>query len=733
MEGICGRKGDRMSKKWYRVQKLKAIFILALAVVFTNAVVSYSNTVKLIHNQQWVIYSYKVVTQLESIQSALKDTETAQRNYLITADADDLKIYIAAYQQTNKNIELISKLTAANHQNQQWISLLEPKISNRLKMLQQEIFLRQNQGFEAVRQQILSNKDKQSSKEIQQLIHGFLEVEQNLLQQGMQQSQASSQKAIVTFFIAAIVDLVLVTLLYDLLWRYIRQLQQTELALRQSENRLRAMIDAEPECIQLIAADGTLLEINAEGLAIMEVESADVLIGKAIDEVIVPEYRAAFADLHKNVCQGKKVTLEFEIVGFKGTRRYMETHAVPLRNESDDTFIHLALMRDITQQKQAEQKIREQGLLLDVSSDAILVRNIYNQILFWNQGAERLYGWKTGEVVGKNVLQLLYKDISLQLEDAYLRVMNTGEWRGELHQLTREGKVIIVESRWILMRDDNGQPKSILSVNTEITQQKQLEAQLLRSQRLESIGTLASGIVHDLNNILSPILMSVQLLQKKLPDSQSQQILQTLENNVKRGANLLKQVLSFARGIEGKQTIFQIQPLIAEIEQIIAQTFPKSIICQIDIPKNLWYVRGDATQLHQVLINLVVNARDAMPNGGILRMAAENLVIGEHSAQINIDAKTGSYIAIVVTDTGMGMSSEVQQRIFEPFFTTKDVGKGTGLGLSTALGIIKNHGGFLNVYSQVNRGTQFTVYLPASTSKDTHLLSPDLESVIVDG
>ncbi|MEH2273529.1 MAG: PAS domain S-box protein [Nostoc sp.] len=722
-----------MIKKWYRVQNLKAIFILALAVVLTNAVVSYSNTVKLIHNQQWVISSYEVITQLESIQSLLKDSETAQRNYLITADADDLQTYLAAYQQTNSNIQILSNLTTDNHQKQQWISLLEPKITNRLNILQQEIYLRQKQGLEAVRQQILSDKDKQIGKRIQQLIHDSLKTEQNLLQQGMQQLQASSQKAIVTFFIAAIVDLVLVTLLYDLLWRYIRQLQQTELTLRQSENRLRAMIDAEPECIKLIARDGTLLEINAYGLAMMEVESADVLIGKPIDTVIVPEYRAAFADLHKSICQGNKGTLEFEIVGFKGTHRYMETYAVPLRNESDGTFIYLALTRDITQQKQAEQKIREQAALLDVSTDAILVRNIHNEILFWNKGAERLYGWKAEEVVGKDVLQLLDKEISPQVEDAYLRVMNTGEWRGELHQLTREGKVIIVESRWTLIRDDNGQPKSILSVNTQITEQKQLEAQLLRSQRLESIGTLASGIIHDLNNILSPILMSVQLLQKKLPDSQSQQILQTLENNVKRGANLLKQVLSFARGIEGKQTIVQIQPLMAEIEQIIAQTFPKSIIYQTDIPKNLWNVCGDTTQLHQVLINLVINARDAMPNGGIFRIVAENVVIGEHSTQINIDAKVGSYIAIVVTDTGMGMSSEVQERIFEPFFSTKEVGKGTGLGLSTVLGIIKNHGGFVNVYSQVSRGTQFTVYLPASTSRDTHSLSQELESVITDG
>lgn len=722
-----------MMKKWSRIQKLKAIFILALAVIFTNAGVSYSNTIKLIHNQQWVTSSYEVITQLESIQFTLKDTETAQRNYLITSDADDLQTYLESYQQTNSNIQILSKLTVKNQQKQQWIYLLEQKITNRFNILQQEIYLRQVQGLEAVRQFILSNQDKQISKEIQQLIHNSLKAEENLLQRRMQESQASSQKVMVTFFIAAVVDLVLVALLYDLLWRYISRLQQTELALRQSENRLQAMIDAEPECIKLISRDGTLLEINAYGLAMMEVESADVLIGKPIEAVIVPEYRAAFADLHESVCQGNKGTLEFEIVGFKGIRRYMETYAVPLLNESDGTFIHLALMRDITQKKQAEQKIREQAALLDVATEAIWAQNIHNQILFWNKGAESLYGWKVEEVVGKNVVELLYKDTSLQLEDAYLSTINKGEWRGELHQLTREGKKIIVESRWTLVRHDNGQPKSILSVNTEITQQKQLEAQLLRSQRLESIGTLASGIVHDLNNILSPILMSVQLLQKKLPDSQSQRILQTLEKNVKHGANLLKQVLFFARGIEGKRTIVQIQLLMAEVEQIIEQTFPKSIICQTDIPNNLWHIRGDTTQLHQVLINLAINARDAMPNGGILRIATQNMVIGEHSAQINIDAKVGSYIAIVVTDTGMGMSPAVQEQIFEPFFTTKEVGKGTGLGLSTVLSIIKNHGGFVNVYSQVGRGTQFTVYLPASTSKDTHSLSPELESVTGDG
>jgi PAS domain S-box-containing protein len=461
----------------------------------------------------------------------------------------------------------------------------------------------------------------------------------------------------------------------------------------------------------------------------MEVDTAEGLIGKPIETAIAPEYREAFADLHERVCQGEKGTLEFEIVGFRGTRRWMETHAVPLRNESDGTLLHLAVTRDITKRQQAEQKIREQAALLDVATDAILVRNIHNQILFWNKGAERLYGWKLEEALGKNVVELLYKDTAPQLQDAFFTVIHTGEWQ----HLTKDGKKIIVESRWTLMRDDKNQPKSILSVSTEITQKKQLEAQLLRSQRLESIGTLTGGIAHDLNNVIAPVLMSVELLQMKLHDQQSQRVLQTLENNVKRGASLLKQVLSFAQGIEGKRTIVQVKHLLNEIGQIVNQTFPKSITCHVDISENLWYVFGSPTQVYQVLMNLVVNARDAMPNGGTLAITVENVGIDENYTQLNFHAQAGSYVDISVRDTGIGIPPEIQERIFEPFFTTKDVGKGTGLRLSTTLGIIKNHGSFVNVNSEIGKDTEFKVYLPAVLDCTQPVHSPKLEAATGNG
>jgi two-component system, cell cycle sensor histidine kinase and response regulator CckA len=713
--------------KWSVIHKLRALFILVLAILFTNTVVSYTTTIKLIHNQQWVTSSPGIITQFSNLNSILQNAKISQRNYLITANPNDLTAYLQARQQTDKNLEIMKQLTQ-DSENQQLISILAEKITQKLNNLQTEISVVQNQGLDTVTQLVLFHEKQRLSQDIQQLIDDNLAAEKNILQQPSQTSQGNAHKSITTFFLAAFIDLLLVALLYDLLWRYVNKLQHTEIDLRQSENRLRAIIDAEPECIKLIARDGTLLEINASGLAMLELETTEGLIGKPISGAIAPEYRQAFTDLHQRVCQGEKGTLEYEIVGFKGTRRWLETYAVPMRNEADDTFIHLAVTRDLTQRQQAEQKIREQAALLDVATDAILVRNIHNQILFWNKGAERLYGWKLEEAVSKNAIGLLYKKTSPQLQDAFFQVIHKGEWRGELQQLTKDGEEIIVESRWTLMRDEKNQPKSILSVSTEITQKKQLEAQLLRSQRLESIGTLAGGIAHDLNNVLAPVLMSVELLQMKLHDEQSQRVLQTLENNVKRGANLLKQVLSFARGIEGKRTIVKIRGILQEIEQIVNQTFPKSITCEVDVSENLWYVSGNITQLHQVLMNLVVNARDAMPEGGIIKIILENVVINQ-----NIHPQAGSFVAISVIDTGMGIPPEIRERIFEPFFTTKELGKGTGLGLSTTLGIIKNHGGFVNVDSEIGKGTKFKVYLPAVSERTPQVHVTELQAATGNG
>ncbi|MDL5503785.1 MAG: ATP-binding protein, partial [Candidatus Methanoperedens sp.] len=209
-------------------------------------------------------------------------------------------------------------------------------------------------------------------------------------------------------------------------------------------------------------------------------------------------------------------------------------------------------------------------------------------------------------------------------------------------------------------------------INTDITGKKKLEEQFLRAQRMESIGTLAGGIAHDVNNVLTPIMLSLELLKEKFTDNESQQLINILDRSAKRGANLIKQVQSFARGVEGERVPLQTAHLISEIRQIAKETFPRSIKIMTDIQKDLWTISGDATQLHQVLMNLCVNARDAMPDGGILNISAENIFIDE-----NADVRAGRYIVIAVTDTGVGIPPKIMDRMFEPFFTTKEHGKGT--------------------------------------------------------
>ncbi len=321
--------------------------------------------------------------------------------------------------------------------------------------------------------------------------------------------------------------------------------------------------------------------------------------------------------------------------------RWLQWEVAAIRNNEGQVIELQAVGRDVTERKQAEQKIHEQATLIDISPDAIFVRNLDYKILFWSKGAERLYGWTAAEVLNKNCHEFLCKQISPQIEEALRTVVEQGEWYGELSKITKFGQELIVCSRWTLMYSETGQPKSILTVDTDITEKKLLVDQFYRAQRLESLGFLASGIAHDLNNILSPVLTVSQLLLCKVPnlDEKNRQLLKILEDNSKRGAELVKQITSFARGSEGKQVPLQIRHLLKEIEQIISSTFSKSIeVCTYISTQNLAAVWADPTQIHQVLMNLCVNAADAMPDGGTLNISADNFFVDENYARMNLYA-----------------------------------------------------------------------------------------------
>ncbi|MCR4373786.1 MAG: ATP-binding protein, partial [Acidobacteria bacterium] len=366
---------------------------------------------------------------------------------------------------------------------------------------------------------------------------------------------------------------------------------------------------------------------------------------------------------------------------------------------------------NITDRKKHELQLLEQAALLDHAQDAIIVRDLNHRITYWNKSAEELYGWTAADAIGRSVTDLFYKNPALFYE-AHDGVVHNGEWVGELHQLSRDGHEVSVDSRWTLVRDQSGAPKSVLEINSDVTDTRQREQQILRVQRLESIGTLASGIAHDLNNVLAPIVMSIDLLRSAATSDDSRALLDTIGASAQRGADMVKQVLSFARGMEGRRISVQVRHLIREMGEIARETFPKNIEVLTAASPDLWTVLGDPTQLHQVLLNLCINARDAMPEGGQITITAERVTFDERYAAVNIDATAGPHIVIQIEDTGTGIPPAILDKIFDPFFTTKDVGKGTGLGLSTSLTIVKHHGGFLRVSSEPGR-TRFRIYLPA--------------------
>jgi two-component system cell cycle sensor histidine kinase/response regulator CckA len=373
----------------------------------------------------------------------------------------------------------------------------------------------------------------------------------------------------------------------------------------------------------------------------------------------------------------------------------------------------IAVARDITERKRAEQQISEQAAFLDKTQDAIIARDLEGKILFWSKGAEHMYGWLKQDVLGENIGGLLYADPRKFEENNALTILH-GEWSGELQHFTKSREEITIEARWTLVRDQDGHPKSVLAINTNITEKKKIQAQFMRAQRMESIGTLAGGIAHDLNNILAPILMSISLLKSDSDNPRTNKILETIEGSAQRGADIVRQVLSFARGLEGLKIEVQPRHLVKELENIIRNTFPKDIRLNLSISESTWPIAGDPTQLHQVLLNLSVNARDAMPRGGNLTLTVENCVLDEHYAVMHGGAKPGRYVKIMVSDSGTGIPPKLIDKIFEPFFTTKELSKGTGLGLSTVMAIVKSHEGIINVYSDQGKGTTFTLYFPAA-------------------
>jgi len=496
--------------------------------------------------------------------------------------------------------------------------------------------------------------------------------------------------------------------------------KQVEQALQESEEKYRRLFQSSRDAIMTLEPPSwKFTSGNAATVELFGVKNEEVFASLTpwdVSPACQPDGRASEEKAREMIATAMREGSHF----FEWTQRRIsgeEFFATVLlsRVQSAGKEFLQATIRDITAQLAAEERLREQAALLDAASDAICVRTLDHKVTYWNAGAEQLYGWSRAEALGRKVTELGEVDRAA-FEAADAALVAHGSWSGELRKVNKAGKEFIVFCRWTLLRDEQGRPKEVLTIHTDITERLKAERLALRSQRLESIGTLAGGVAHDLNNALAPILMSVGLLQVQYPGGSD--LLETVEGSAQRAANMVRQLLTFAKGAESQQVSIQPDHLFKEMREIIKGTFPKNIQLEIRCHKaKLPPVLGDPTQLHQVLLNLCVNARDAMPHGGKLVLEAESHEVDAVYASSIPDARPGQYVALRVRDTGTGISPEILDRIFDPFFTTKGPDKGTGLGLATVLGIVKGHGGFVLVYSQPGQGSTFTFYLPADRAR----------------
>lgn len=475
------------------------------------------------------------------------------------------------------------------------------------------------------------------------------------------------------------------------------------------------------------ASDGILLSDpnQADNPVIYSNPAFSKLTGYQSEEVIGRNCRflqgpetdqAVVAQIREAIAQQQEIQVTLLNYRKDGQPFWNELKIAPVRGEQGNLLYFIGIQIDVTERKRTEEQLQEQSRLLAQSQDAIFVLNLENRILFWNSSATRLFGWTANEAVTCCVDELLLEEFHAQLRQAQIAVIGQGVWQGELQHRGKDGQKVIVDSRWTLIRDQAGQPQSVLVSSTDITERKQTEAQRQQTQRFESISTVTSGMAHNLNNALTPVLMSIQLLADKLPDESSQELLAFIEANTRRSADVIRQVLSFVQGLRGDKTVVSVEALLLDAAAIVKQDAPHNILLHTHVASDLWMVYGNQAQLCQMLLNLCKNARNAMPEGGILRISAENTWVDTELARTNIDAQMGFYVVMTVSDTGIGIPSENLNRIFEPFFTTKKFSEGTGLGLSMVAGIVRGHEGFINVESELNEGTQFKVYLPAQSS-----------------
>jgi PAS domain S-box-containing protein len=490
-----------------------------------------------------------------------------------------------------------------------------------------------------------------------------------------------------------------------------------------SQQMMQLVLDHIPQRVFWKDRNYRYLGCNKPFLGDAGLSDISLILGKDDFELIWKDTAPLYRADDRFVMESDKVKLHYEEPQYRtdGSSSWLRTSKTPLHDQDGNVIGILGTYEDITEQKKMELALLESEIKYRELVDRSLVGIYITQnhiIKFCNKRFTDIFGFSSPEeIIGTHVRSIISAE-SWESVDTQVKLRESGkidaahyEFKGQ----RKDGTTIDVEALGIRIMFE-GKP-AVQGSLIDITDKKAFQTQMLRSQRLESLGTLAGGIAHDLNNVLSPILLSIEILKKHLKDDKSLQILETVNTSATRGREIIKQVLTFARGFTGEHVILQPKHILRELEHIINETFPKSITLENRTPKDLWTIEADPTQIQQVLLNVAINARDAMPYGGTLKITAENVNIDQNDLPAGTYAKPGHYVKVGIEDSGTGIPPEIVDKIFEPFFTTKERGKGTGLGLSTVHSIVKSHRGYITINTELGKGTLFTIYLPAAEER----------------
>jgi PAS domain S-box-containing protein len=719
-----------MQKKQLASWLTWAIFAV-IVVVIAFGYVAHRNITRVRESEALVTKSNTVREIAHKLLSSIKGMEAGQRGFLLTSDRNYLETYHTGLKEIENEFSQLKGSTQSSEQQQSRISKIADLVEQKKKHLTKAIE-KQTEFIEAnatdVKQTahneaidvMLSGRGKEITEDIHCVVGELLadEAEQLKIHEADADTQADSSKRM-------IIAGNLLTLALLLTSGFVARLDRKK---RDEANaELEAVFKSSPEGIITFDDQLKIRMINPAAARIHQCEQ-DSTIGLSLTNIIPERMRETVVGNLNKFFESNEAVKHYESqiacrfdgseFPFDGTLQKSAFNSKPF---------YTLMIQDLSALYSTAEKIQEQTEILEQVRDAIFVCDLDDKITFWNKGAQELFGFKESEATGKDVTQLLFANQPETWIDGKPVLAQKGIYTDDFTLVSKKGNEIIVEQRRSVIRNQAKETVAQLVISTDVTERKRQEASERRAQRMESIGTLSGGIAHDLNNMLTPILMNAKLLKRGRGDSEK--LAGNIVLSAQRGSELISKLLSFAGGTHSSREKIDLKEIVGEAHEILQHSLPKTIELSLECESTLHPVAGDPTELSQVIMNLAINSRDAMPNGGRLELKARNFDVDKRRAEWSDNLKAGPHVLVAVSDEGMGIPRDIIDRIFDPFFSTKEQGKGTGLGLATSLGIVRRHGGEITVYSEVGSGTNFSILLPATTMIGFSPPSIDSESI----